>query len=141
TWERERFPTAGRVPHPGSPSTAGDNSPAVRGKGDRLNRTVAKFEREQFLAASRLPHLGCPTVTPGDDSLAIRGEGHSVNIGEHERFPTAGRVPHLGSRNTTAGDNSLAVRGKGDNVHRAVPALQEGLQAEVSLPLPVIPFK
>jgi len=50
------------------------------------------------------------------------------------------RFPHLGRRIRTAGDNPQPVRGKGRRQH--IPQVpSERLQGQVSLPLPVVPFK
>ena len=69
-------------------------------KATDLIRCAVPLEREQFSAAGRLPHLGRLILTAGDNPLAVRGEGHRLNLTavplEREQFPAAGRLPHLG---------------------------------------------
>ena len=59
---------------------------------------------------------------------------------EAKQFAAAGGVPHLGRLIPTAGDNPLTVRGKSHRGH-VFQVASERLPGQVSLPLPIVPFK
>src|SRR5262249_3092041 len=61
-------------------AAAGDEFEAVRREGDTDDRVAVPFQVPQLLAAVGVPQPYRPVVAAGGDALAVRGNGHGVDL-------------------------------------------------------------
>src|SRR5205807_389768 len=109
-----------------------------------INPGAMSLESEQHLASGRFPHDGGLVVTARNNPPTVRGKGHRTDPVavplESEQYLATGSFPHDGVLIVTARNNPLAVRREGHRPRFTQMASQR-LQGQVSLPLPVVPFK
>src|SRR5438128_3785350 len=145
--ERERSQAGGRIPHHYGLILAGGGDPlSVRRKGNPYDRSGVTFQPEYFLTTGCIKYADGSIRARKSNAPAVarkgRRPGERALRLEREQFPATGGIPHLGRGRVlqTAAENPPAVRGKG---HRncASHAAADGFLGQVSLPLPIVPFK